>query len=147
MQSWEHLTRQANKAYSNNAFSEAVDLNLLALQQAERSFAEDFEEDPQSTLAAISVSFFNVAESYTALGDYISANRQYQQAVNFLQVVIVLPNLITEQRDQIMKTATHIRFEWDLFTQSYGRELSLQSKALMKSPSYSIKDARAVVHH
>lgn len=147
MQDWERLTRQANKAYSNHAFSEAVDLNRQALMQAERSFDEDFYRDAESAVAAAAVSFLNIAESYTALGDYISANTQYENAVNFLQTIIVRPDMNDEQRNLIMRTATHIRFEWELFTQSYNKNVSAQSKALMQSLSHAVSMPTALVRH
>ena len=52
MQDWERLTRQANRAYSNHAFTDAVDLNRQALMEAERSFDEDFYRDAESAVAA-----------------------------------------------------------------------------------------------
>jgi tetratricopeptide (TPR) repeat protein len=147
MQDWERLTRQANKAYSNHAFSEAVDLNQQALKQAERSFDEDFYRDAESAVAAAAVSFLNIAESYTALGDYISANTQYENAVNFLQAIIVRPDMNDEQRNLIMRTATHIRFEWELFSQSYNKNVSAQSKALMQALSHAVSMPTALVRH
>jgi len=147
MQDWERLTRQANKAYSNHAFSEAVDLNQQALKQAERSFDEDLYRDAESAVAAAAVSFLNIAESYTALGDYISANNQYENAVNFLQAIIVRPDMNDEQRNLIMRTATHIRFEWELFSQSYNKNVSAQSKALMQALSHAVSMPTALVRH
>ncbi|WP_191601954.1 tetratricopeptide repeat protein [Marinomonas algicola] len=147
MHNWESLTRLANNAYSKHAFSDAVDLNKQALTQAEQSFDDDFKKDPESAVAATTVSFFNMAESYTALGDYVSANTQYEQAVNFLQSIIVRPNLDFEQRELIMRTATHIRFEWELFSQSYSKELISQSKALMQALAHTVSCTKHVVHH
>lgn len=147
MHNWESLTRLANKAYSNHAFSDAVDLNRQALSQAEQSFDDDFHKDPESAIAATTVSFFNMAESYTALGDYVSSNTQYEQAVNFLQGIIVRPNLGVEERELVMRTATHIRFEWDLFTQSYGKELASQRKVLIQALSHAVSCTKHVVHH
>jgi hypothetical protein len=147
MQDWERLTRQANRAYSNHAFTDAVDLNRQALMEAERSFDEDFYRDAESAVAAAAVSFLNIAESYTALGDFISANTQFECAVNFLQAIIARPDLDGEQRSLIMRTATHIRFEWELFTQSYSKEVSAQSRALMQSLTNAVSISTAVMRH
>ncbi|WP_369920788.1 tetratricopeptide repeat protein [Marinomonas polaris] len=147
MQDWERLTRQANRAYSNHAFTDAVDLNRQALMQAERSFDEDFYRDAESAVAAAAVSFLNIAESYTALGDFISANTQFESAVNFLQTIIARPDMDDEQRDLIMRTATHIRFEWELFTQSHSKEVSAQSRALMQSLTNAVSISTAVMRH
>jgi len=147
MQNWERLTRQANRAYSNHAFSDAVELNQQALAQAEMSFDDDFYCDAESAVAAAAVSFLNIAESYTALGDFISANTQYENAVNFLQAIIVRPDVDDEQRSLIMRTATHIRFEWELFTQSHNKHVSAQSKALMQALSHAVSSSKAMLHH
>jgi tetratricopeptide (TPR) repeat protein len=146
MQNWERLTRQANRAFSNHAFSDAVELNQQALTQAEMSFDDDFYRDAESAVAA-AVSFLNIAESYTALGDFVSANTQYENAVNFLQAIIVRPDLDGEQRGLIMRTATHIRFEWELFSQSYSKHVSTQSKVLMQALSNAVSSSDTMVHH
>ncbi len=141
MQNWERLTRQANRAYSNHNFSDAVELNREALMQAEKTFDDDFYRDAESAVAAAAVSFLNIAESYTALGDFISANTQYENAVNFLQAIIVRPDMDEEQRSLIMRTATHIRFEWELFAQSHSKSVTTQSKVLMRALSHAVSSA------
>lgn len=147
MQNWERLTRQANKAYSNQDYSNAVELNQQALHQVEGSFDDDFHQDAESAVAAAAVSFLNIAESYTALGDFLSANTQYENAVNFLQAVIVRPDVDEEQRGLIMRTATHIRFEWELFSQSHSKHVMAQSKALMRSISSAVTSQGVMVRH
>jgi hypothetical protein len=147
MQNWERLTRQANRAYSNHAFSDAVELNRAALMQAEKTFDEDFHRDAESAVAAAAVSFLNIAESYTALGDFISANTQFENAVNFLQAIMVRPDVDSEQRNLIMRTATHIRFEWELFAQSHAKSVSAQSRILMRALSSAVTNAKTMVQH
>lgn len=147
MQTWERLTRQANRAYSNQNYLDAVDLNRQALMQAECGFDEDFHRDAESAVAAAAVSFLNIAESYTALGDFISANTQFENAVNFLQKVIARPDMAEDQRDLIMRTATHIRFEWELFTTSYSKQVSAQSRALMVSLANAVSVPAAYACH
>ncbi|NVK27263.1 MAG: tetratricopeptide repeat protein [Flavobacteriia bacterium] len=147
MQDWERLIRQANRAFSNHAYSDAVDLNQKALLEAERSFDEDFYLDAESAVAAAAVSFLNIAESYTALGDFVSANTQFEKAVNFLQAIIARPDMDDEQRSLVMRTATHIRFEWELFTQSYSRALSAQSRALIQTLSNAVSIPSSMVRH
>ncbi|MBR7888375.1 tetratricopeptide repeat protein [Marinomonas sp. A79] len=147
MQTWERLTRQANRAYSNQDYLEAADLNRQALMQVERSFDDDFYRDAESAVAAAAVSFLNIAESYTALGDFISANTQFENAVNFLQTVIARPDMADDQRDLIMRTATHIRFEWELFTTSYSKQVSAQSRALMLSLANAVSAPAASAYH
>lgn len=147
MQDWERLTRQANRAYSNHAFTDAVDLNRQALMEAERSFDEDFYRDAESAVAAAAVSFLNIAESYTALGDFISANTQFECAVNFLQTILNRADMDEDQRSLITRTATHIRFEWELFAQSYSKEVSAQSRALMHSLSNAVSMPVNMVRH
>ena len=147
MQNWERLTRQANRAYSNHAFTDAVDLNRQALMQAEMSFDDDFHRDAESAVAAAAVSFLNIAESYTALGDFVSANTQYENAVNFLQTIITRTDVDDEQHSLIMRTATHIRFEWELFTQSHSKNITAQSKMLMQALSNAVSSSKSVLHH
>lgn len=147
MKNWERLTRQANRAYSNRAFSDAVDLNRQALAQAEMSFDDSFRRDAESAVAAMAVSFLNIAESYTALGDFVSANTQYENAISFLQTIITCTDIDDEQCSLILRTATHIRFEWELFTHSHGKNIKSQRKILMQALSNAVASSKNVVHH
>ncbi|GAA0837578.1 MULTISPECIES: tetratricopeptide repeat protein [Marinomonas] len=147
MQYWEKLTREANQAYFKHAFSDAVDLNREALTQVESDFDRGFYQDPESYVSAAVVSHLNIAEAFVALGDFISANLQYENAANFLQAILIRPDLECEQRDLIMRTATHIRFEWDLFSQSHSANLKEQSKVLMQAITHAVSYSTAVVHH
>lgn len=119
MQSCEYLTKQANKVYLNNAFSDAVKLNQQALIVMEQSFDDDFYHNAESAITAATVSFLNIAESYTESGDLILANTQYKNAVSFLQTAIVSSDVNDKQYGLIMRTVTRIRCEWELFKQSH----------------------------
>ncbi|REG81337.1 tetratricopeptide repeat protein [Marinomonas pollencensis] len=147
MQYWEKLTREANQAYFKHAFSDAVDLNRKALAKVENDFDCGFYQDPESYVSAAVVSYLNIAEAFVALGDYISANLQYENATNFLQAILTRPDLADEQRNLIMRTATHIRFEWDLFSQSHNAKLKAQSKVLMQAIAQATSYSKAVVRH
>ncbi|WP_133013348.1 tetratricopeptide repeat protein [Marinomonas flavescens] len=147
MQYWERLTREANKAYFKHAFSDAVDLNRKALAQVERESDHGFYQDPETIVSATVVSHLNIAEAFTGLGDFVSANLQYENAMNFLQAVLMRSDLEAEQRDLIMRTTTHIRFEWDLFIQSKGAELKTQNNALVQAITHSVSYAKAVICH
>lgn len=147
MQYWEQLTRLANKAHSNHAFSDSVELNRQALAFATEHFDEDFRQDAESAVAASIVSYLNMAESYTSLGDYLSANTQYERAVHFLQTALSRVDVSAEQRDLLSRTATHVRFEWELFSQSHGTALSIQSKSLVQALSNAVAQPRSMVRH
>lgn len=144
---WEKLTRQANQAYSNQAFLEAVDFNQQALGQVQKSFDDDFRQDPESAVAAAVVSYLNIAESYTGLGNFIAANEQYENAINFLQAAIVRPDLAADQRDLIMQTANHVRFEWELFVQSHGQDMKTHNKILVGKMKDASSSYRVTTFH
>ncbi|GAB3485039.1 tetratricopeptide repeat protein [Marinomonas epiphytica] len=147
MQYWERLTRQANRAYSSHAYMESVELNRLALSWLEASIKEDFGQDAESMVAAATVSYLNIAESYTALGDFISANSQYELAVNFLQSALQREGLADEHKALIARTASHIRFEWELFSKSHGKAFTSQSKALMQALTNAVSYSNTALSH
>ncbi|TDO98669.1 tetratricopeptide repeat protein [Marinomonas balearica] len=126
MQHWEKLTRKANIAFSNQAYLESVDLNLSALLTAQQEFDQRFDVDAESAVAANIVSYLNLAESYAAMGDLLTANGHYESALNFLNTIVIRPSINREQTDLIHRTLNHVRFEWDLFSQSHRNELSMQ---------------------
>lgn len=144
---WECLTKAAVTAYSNRDFNNAVNLNKQALSLLEISFNDDFNFDAESTIAAAAVSFLNLAESYTVLGEFILANAQYENAISFLQVAMSRPDVSDQQYGIIIRTLTRIRCEWQLFSQSHLSELPAQSNLLMETFSNVVSAPKKVIHH
>ncbi len=144
---WECLTKEAINAYSNHAFDDAVNLNKQALSLLEVSFDDDFNRDAESTIAAATVSFLNLAESYTVLGEFVLANAQYENAIHFLQVAMTRSDVSDQQYGIIIRTLTRIRCEWQLFSQSHLSELPSQSHPLMETFSNVVSAPKKVIHH
>ncbi|ADZ92375.1 hypothetical protein [Marinomonas mediterranea] len=146
MQHWERLTRKANIAFTNQAYLESVDLNLSALATAQKEFDLQFGVDAESAVAANIVSYLNLAESYAAMGDLLTANSHYESAINFLSSIVIRPSINQEQTDLIHRTVNHVRFEWDLFSQSNRSELSMQlsKKSIEKKVSISRVSAQVI---
>jgi len=144
---WECLTKAAVTAYSNHDFNDAVNLNKQALSLLEVSFDDDFNFDVESTIAAATVSFLNLAESYTLLGDFVLANAQYENAVNFLQAAMTRLDLNEQQYGIIIRTLTRIRCEWQLFNQSHFSKLPAQNNVLMETFSNVVSAPKKAIHH
>ena len=144
---WECLTKEAVNAYSNHAFNDAVNLNKQALSLLEVSFYDDFNHDVESTIAAATVSFLNLAESYTVLGEFVLANAQYENAINFLQAAMTRSAVNDHQYSIIIRTLTRIRCEWQLFNQSHFSELPAQSNPLMETFSNVVSAPKKATHH
>ncbi|WP_417552118.1 tetratricopeptide repeat protein [Marinomonas fungiae] len=125
---WQHLTRQANEAHSQAAYSDALELARKALACAEATFENDFANDAESAVSAVIVSYLNLAEISISMKEWLVANAYFERGVHFLQSIIVAPNLQPEHRELIEKTASHIRFEWELFSQTYGSKLALAKR-------------------
>ncbi|WP_435234995.1 hypothetical protein ACR30L_14695 [Psychromonas sp. PT13] len=147
IQNWKYLIQQANDAYQDNAYSEAISLNQQALEYAKEIFHDEFYRDPSSAVAASTISFLNLAESYTAVGDLLSANNQYKNAIHFLQMAVVHLALNDTHSDLIMRTAGKIQFEWSLFSKHHDVDIPIQSAELMRSVSLAITYAKNTVHH
>lgn len=125
---WQHLTRQANAAHTRAAYSDAQELGCKALACAEATFKNDFENDAESAVSAVIVSYMNLAEFSISMKEWLQANEYFERGVQFLQSIIITPNLQSEHRDLIEQTASHIRFEWELFSQTYGNKLALAKR-------------------
>ncbi|MFD1384698.1 hypothetical protein ACFQ45_15125 [Rhodanobacter aciditrophus] len=120
---WQHLTRQANEAQSRAAFVDAHELNQKALACAKATFPSDFDNDAESAVSAVIVSYLNLAEVSVSMKEWSQADGYFSQGVSFLEQVINAPNLPSDDRTLIDRTASHIRFEWDLFKQTYGSKV------------------------
>lgn len=121
---WQHLTRQANDAHSRASLSDALELNHKALACAKATFDDGFKIDAESAVSAVIVSYLNLAEVSVSMKEWLQANDYFERGVQFLQSVIVEPSIQPEHRHLIEQMAHHIRFEWELFSQTYGKKLA-----------------------
>lgn len=126
---WQHLTRQANAAHSRAAYSDAQELGRKALACAEATFKNDFVNDAESAVSAVIVSYLNLAETSISMKEWLQANEYFECGVLFLQSIIVAPDLSIEDRELIEQTASHIRFEWELFSHTYGNKLAVARRS------------------
>lgn len=126
---WQHLTRQANEAHTRAAYSDAQELGRKALACAEATFQDDFDIDAESAVSAVIVSYLNLAEISISMKEWLQANEYFERGVHFLQSIIITPNLQLEHRELIEQTASHIRFEWELFSQTYGNKLAVAKRS------------------
>lgn len=147
MLNWKYLTNEANKAYSNDAFFDAIELNQQALMQAEISFNYQFAHDPETAVAAMIVSTLNLADSYTAVRDFNATGIEYQKAINFLQTTIIRPDIDEQKKDLILRTANQVRLEWEGFNKRYKQSVSLQIRTLMNDISNAVYCPNIMVHH
>ncbi|WP_417696818.1 hypothetical protein [Psychromonas sp.] len=122
MQSWENLTKRANKAYSSNEFSDAVILNQQALNTLETIFHDNFPFDAESYISAAAVSFLNLADAYSALENLLLANSQYENGINFLQAVLTRADVDGRHYCLVMHAITRIRCEWEMFNEKQAKQ-------------------------
>lgn len=120
---WQHLTRQANEAHTRALFLDAHELNQKALACAKATFEDDFKLDAESAVSAVIVSYLNLAEVSVSMKEWLQANDYFERGVHFLQTILVENDMLHEHRELIERMATHIRFEWDLFSSTYGHKL------------------------
>lgn len=126
---WQHLTRQANEAHTCANYADAQGLGKKALACAKSTFEEDFQCDAESAVSAVIVSYMNLAEVSISMEEWLQANDYFERGVHFLQKILVAPNILPEHRQLIDQVANHIRFEWELFTQTYGVKLAVAKRA------------------
>ncbi|SBS26673.1 hypothetical protein MAQ5080_00585 [Marinomonas aquimarina] len=126
---WQHLTRQANEAHTRAAYADAQELGRKALACAKATFDKDFAMDAESAVSAVIVSYMNLAEVSISMQEWLQANDYFERGVHFLQGIMLTPNLPFEHRELIEQTATHIRFEWELFSQTYGNKLAVAQRS------------------
>ncbi len=121
---WEQLTRDANRAHSNNNFLDSIELNQQALTLV--SMSHGFNKNITVIVEESMVNFLNIAESYIALGDYISANEQYENADAFIQSSLSTKGMKSDQWQLIMNIHNQLRNEWDKFKRSYKKAVIMQ---------------------
>lgn len=112
---WEELMRHARRAYQENAYQDALDLNNSALLFSKRHFNQLFDQDADRAIAAVLVSYFNAIDNHLALYDFIKARECFDNALSFLIAVNAKPQMTESQTDAMLHGASHLHNEWCRF--------------------------------
>lgn len=112
---WEELMRHARRAYQENAYQDALELNNSALLFSKRHFNQLFQQDADRAIAAVLVSYFNAIDNHLALYDFIKARECFDNALSFLISVNSRSHMSEHQAEAVLHGASHLHNEWCRF--------------------------------
>lgn len=121
---WEELMRHAKKAFQENAYQDALDLNTSALLFSKRHFEHLFDQDADRAIAAVLVSYFNAIDNHIALYNFIKARACFDNALSFLIAARSKKSLTDTQAEAILHGISHLHNEWCRFLQANQHEIS-----------------------
>lgn len=121
---WEELMRHARRAYQENAYQDALELNNSALLFSKRHFNQLFDHDADKAIAAVLVSYFNAIDNHLALYDFIKARACFDNALSFLISAKSRPLISEYQADAILHGVSHLHNEWCRFLTANQNEVS-----------------------
>jgi len=121
---WEELMRYARRAYQENAYQDALELNNSALLFSKRHFNQHFEHDADKAIATVLVSYFNAIDNHLALYDFIKARACFDNALSFLISVKSRVKVSELQTEAILHGASHLHNEWCRFLTANKNEVS-----------------------
>ena len=113
MDQWETITLEAKVAFKKKCYLQAVTLNKQALSISKNNFDEDFEVDPEKAIAKITVSHYNLADSYTELHDLTEAYSHLENVLEMLKYLIHQTHFSSVQSDAIVKSVSVFYREWN----------------------------------
>ncbi|MGB2222025.1 hypothetical protein [Neptunomonas sp.] len=140
MKNWELLINQGRDAYSEERFNQALSINQNAIEIALNLFDNVFELEPERAVAAVVISYFNIADTYIALNSWSSAQQALEQASLFLQKQFSCLFLSEPQQVALLHAASHLRIEWASLIQ----KSSAATAATHQSPPVMIKEQQAI---
>lgn len=124
MDKWQQLIRSAKQANHHQAYQRASGMAQRALDMAKQQFPRDFKNHPDQAAAAVLVSYFTLNESYLGNADYLAAERNFKQAVDFLTKAQQIFAKSEAQQATVIRGAQQIQFEWGNFTREYADKFS-----------------------
>jgi len=136
MKEWELMISKGREAYSSEEFKHAIDINQNALKEASSLFDVVFDAEPERAVAAVVISYFNLADAYIALKSWSTAQQTLEQASAFLQQQFSLPYLSDPQQVALLHAASHLRIEWASLIQKIEQ---LTTNPALSTPGFETK--------
>jgi len=124
MDEWKQLIVAANMKYASERYPLALSMYQQALQYALDIFDEQVRKDPDGTIAAVMVSYFNIADAYLVLREVDAASQQFDSAFRFLWQILKVEKLSGEMSDAAVKACGRVTVEWSECVDLYGGEMT-----------------------
>lgn len=111
-QTWQQTIKRCQTAYNNQDIDECILLNLEALTLVKPLFEEHFKYHAEVAMAAIMVTYINLASAFTAAENFRAANRALNEASRLIQTVCQSQYLSEAQQVAVLRAAHQLRVEW-----------------------------------
>lgn len=123
MRNWEQLTDLANTEYQNEKYQIALGFYEAALESVDLS-AKQLSGEPESTIAALTVSHLNLVSLYATLNKREMANRQFEKAMYAL-ITLLSPKMPSEQVGHCtLKACNQINLEWANYINLHSEKMA-----------------------
>lgn len=115
LQEWQALIEQANRAFHDQNYPCAIELNKRALRHAANMFEEAICDTPDDAIMAILVSYLNQAEAYEQTEEFNRCCCLYERAYTFVSCLMRDDETRREVRLAAMKASSCVLMEWMQF--------------------------------
>jgi len=123
MTEWESLTDFANERYVHKHYQTALFFYRVALESLDLS-GQQIEQDPEPTIAAMTLTYLNLAEVYCEMSDNETANAQYEQAIQMLLGLLKGQLLSTNTHHTILRACNRVSTEWANYINTHSQEMT-----------------------
>ena len=124
MDEWKQLIVAANMKYASERYPLALSLYQQALQHVLDIFDDQVNSDPDGTIAAVMVSYFNIADAYLVLREVDTASDQFDSAFQFLWQILKVEKLSGEVSNAAVKACGQVNMEWSGCIDKHGGEMT-----------------------
>lgn len=133
MDEWKQLIAAGNYQYSAENYQSALAMYDKSLNCILKDFSQQLELDPHGAIAAVLISYFNLADTYADQSKFEQAAEQFEQAYRFV-LGLVASTFVTEEISlALVKSVSRLDLEWTDFIKRAAKQLPAEHLQLYAS--------------
>lgn len=124
MEDWKKLITAGNCHFTAENYVNALTKYHESLQCILKGFSMQLTSDPQGAIAAVLVSYFNLADTFVEQGNLDDASLQFESAYCFINRLSHGVYLDEEYASAMCRGFSQLQLEWSLYIQGHAKKLS-----------------------
>lgn len=123
MDEWKQLIAAGNYQYSAENYQSALAMYDKSLSCILSDFNKQLDLDPKVAIAAVLISYFNLADTYADQCDFRQAAEQFEQAYHFVLGLVANSFVTEEMSHALVKSVSRLDLEWTDFIKRAAKQL------------------------
>lgn len=124
MEEWKQLTLAGNYHYSSENYESALTIYHQSLRCILDDFSNQLSRNPQGAIAAVLVSYFNLADAHAETNELDLASSQFESAFGFICQLLNSGDLGADTLDATTRGCNQLQLEWTKYIKAHAKKLS-----------------------